>query len=318
MTSQTHLSIVSLRFSLADEPRTHIKYWHEDLSAKACGLCPQWDTTGAITLIADDAYWNAMPGHITRPAATGIPAAYKARPDFTPPAALDSAATAVELVNWRLEMDMHFAYTMANKALATAVLDSVGESNKAALKVAFHPHPLHFLTSLEMVTEMFRKHAALTGPDLQKLRAPLHEPLLAIADLEKHMTAFQLASTKLSKIGHGEDAYRYFEWFKETVKGFPLIATTMVGYYAMQPLVAQQNIATLFAYLAPQCTHLIEQTGTAPFSGGALTPAPKGTTPNLNRRKKQQKGKNQAKATWGSWRNSASPGHFAGPPEHQG
>ncbi len=77
----------------------------------------------------------------------------------------------MELANWCLEMDMHFAYTMANKALATAILDSVGESNKAALKVAFHPRPLQFLTPLEMVTEMFRKHAALTGPDLQKLRA---------------------------------------------------------------------------------------------------------------------------------------------------
>ena len=262
MTSQTHLPIVSLRFSLADEPRTHIQDWYEDLSAKAYGLCPQWDPTGAITLIADAAYWNAMPGHITTPATPGHPAVYKARPDFTPPADLDAAATAVELATWRLEMEMHFAYTMANKALATAILDSVGESNKAALKVAFHPRPLHFLTPIEMVTEMFRKHAALTGPDLQKLWAPLHEPLLAIADLEKHMTAFQLASMKLSETGHGEDAYRYFEWFKETIKDFPLIATTMVGYYAMQPLVAQQNIATLFAYLAPQCTHLIEQTGT--------------------------------------------------------
>ncbi len=169
---------------------------------------------------------------VTRPAAAGNPAVYKARPDFTPPAALDPAATAVESANWRLEMDMHFEYTMANKALATAILDSVGESNKAALKVAFHPHPLHFLTPLEMITEMFRKHAALTltGPDLQKLRAPLHEPLLAIADLEKHMTSFQLASMKWSETGHGEDAYRYFEWFKETVIGFPLIATSDSHY----------------------------------------------------------------------------------------
>ena len=114
-----------------------------------------------------------MPGHITTPATPGHPAVYRARPDFTPPVALDPAATPVELVNWRLEMDMHFAYTMANKALVTAILDSVGASiNKAALKVAFHPRPLHFLTPIEMVTEMFRKHAALTGPDLQKLRAP--------------------------------------------------------------------------------------------------------------------------------------------------
>ncbi len=209
-------------------------------------------------------------------------------------------------------MDIHFDYTsMASKALATAILDSVGAFNQAALKVGFHPKPLHFLTSQEMVDEMLRKHAALIGPNLQKLRAPFHEPLLAIAELERHMTSVQLAALKLSETGHEEDAYRYFEWFKATVQGFHLIATTMVGYYANQPLVAQQKIATLFAYLTPQCTHLIEQTGTAPFSGWALTPAPKGPTSNLNRRKKQ-KGKNQAKAAWGSWQNSAPPSHFAG------
>ena len=222
MTSQTHLPIVSLSFSLADDPRTHINEWHEDLCAKAYGLCPQWDITGAITLIADDAHWNAMPGHITTPAAPGHPAVYKARPDFTPPVALNPAATPVELVNWRLEMDMHFAYAMANKALATAILDSVGESNKAALKVAYHPRLLHFLTPLEMVTEMFRKHAALTGLDLQKLRAPLQAPLLAIADLEKHMTAFQLASIKLSELGMARTLTDTLNGSKKRSKVFPL------------------------------------------------------------------------------------------------
>ena len=171
-----NLPTVSLRFSLADEPRTHVKDWLEDLSAKASGLCPQWDTTGAITLIADAAYWNAMPGHVTTAATAGHPAVYKDRPDFSPPAALDPAATPVELATWRLEMDMHFDYTMASKALATAILDSVGASNQAALKVTFHPKPLHFLTPQEMVDEMLHRHAALTGPDLQKLRAPYMSP----------------------------------------------------------------------------------------------------------------------------------------------
>jgi hypothetical protein len=63
----------------------------------------------------------------------------------------------VELANWRLEMDMHFAYTMVDKALATAILDSVGASNKAALKVAFNSKPPYFLTPQEMFDEMFRK-----------------------------------------------------------------------------------------------------------------------------------------------------------------
>ena len=295
---------VLLQFSLADNPRTQIVEWFDDLSAKARGLCAQWNPTGAITLIATDAVWNAIPGNLVNAAqvlAGTHPPQYRARPDFDPPVALDPAATPVELANWRLEMDMHFAYTLAQNALSLALLDSVGPANKASLKVEFHPVPLHFLTPRQIVASMYLKHAALTGPDLKALRAPLLEPLLTIIDLEKHMTSFMLASMKLSATGHGEDPYRYFEWFLATIKAFPLIATTMVGFYGTHPLVAQQTITNLFAYLTPQVIHLIDQTGSAPFSGGASTVFP---NPNTRRAKNGGKKGNRTKATWGNWQNS--------------
>jgi hypothetical protein len=144
---------VLLLFSLADSPRTQtqIVEWFEDLSAKARGLCVQWDPTVAITLIATDAVWNAISGNITNLAdvlTNGASPQYMARPDFNPPAALDPAATTVELANWclEIEMGMHFAYTLAQNALALvlALLDSVGAANKASLKVEFHSTPLHF------------------------------------------------------------------------------------------------------------------------------------------------------------------------------
>ena len=120
---------VSLRFSLVDNPRTQIEEWYEDIMAQARRLCFQWDITGAITLVASDAVWNAVPGNITNQAAVlaqGDAPQYRARPDFDPPAALDAAATAVDLANWKLEMDMHFAYTLAQNALSLALLASVG------------------------------------------------------------------------------------------------------------------------------------------------------------------------------------------------
>ena len=93
---------VSLQFFLADSPRIQIVEWFDDLSVKARGLCAQWHNTGAITLIATDAVWNAIPGNITNAAqvlaGTHAPT-YRARPDFDPPADLDPAATAVELAN---------------------------------------------------------------------------------------------------------------------------------------------------------------------------------------------------------------------------
>ncbi len=83
---------VLLQFSLADSSRTQIVEWFDDLSAKARGLCVQWNPTGAITLIATDAIWNAIPGIIVNAAqvlAGTHPPQYRARPDFDPPAALD-------------------------------------------------------------------------------------------------------------------------------------------------------------------------------------------------------------------------------------
>ncbi len=53
-----------------------------------------------------------MPGNITNLADVLTRAAasqYRARPDLDPPAALDPAATAVELSAWKLEMDMHLS-----------------------------------------------------------------------------------------------------------------------------------------------------------------------------------------------------------------
>jgi hypothetical protein len=53
--------------------------------------------------------------------------------------------------------------------------------------------------------------------------------------------------------------------------------------------------------------HLIEQTGSAPFSGGAISP--KAPTPNPNRRKR---GKGKQKGQGGSWANAGVAAHLAG------
>jgi hypothetical protein len=65
MLSSATAPLVSLQVSLADNARTQIEEWFEDLQAKARGLCIQWDSTGAITLVARDRVWNAVTGNIT-------------------------------------------------------------------------------------------------------------------------------------------------------------------------------------------------------------------------------------------------------------
>jgi hypothetical protein len=86
-----------------------------------------------------------------------------------------------------------------------------------------HPVPVYSLSPRQIVDAMFTKHGQITGPDLQKLRDPLLKQSPALAELETHMNLFMLASIKLTASGHGENPYRYFEMFLESVKGFPLL-----------------------------------------------------------------------------------------------
>jgi hypothetical protein len=91
-----------------------------------------------------------------------------------------------------------------------------------------------------------------------------------------------LTTIKLSATGHGDDTYRSFEQILETISGFPLFKVALTGYYTLYPTVDRQTITTLFAYLKAMVTHLIDQTGSAPFSGGAATLTPKGPMSNPN------------------------------------
>jgi hypothetical protein len=112
-----------------------------------------------------------------------------------------------------------------------------------------------------------------TGTDLQRLRAPLQEPLTSLADLERHMNKFMLASKTLTATGHGKNPYEYFETFLKTVRGFPVVAQTLSTFYVAHPAIAQHTIATLLPHLKAQNAFMMAQSTASPFSGAA-TPAP--------------------------------------------
>jgi hypothetical protein len=68
---------------------------------------------------------------------------------------------------------------------------------------------------------MLLEHGTTSAEDLKKLRAPLYEPLKALADLERHMNTFPLASKKLTNASQGKTPYEYFKAFIETTQGLP-------------------------------------------------------------------------------------------------
>jgi hypothetical protein len=161
---------------------------------------------------------------------------------------------------------------------------------------------------LQIVKAMFTEHGVLAGTDLARLRAPLQEPLSALADLERHMNKFMLAAKKLTASGQGKTSYEYFEVFMETVQDFPVVPQSMSTYYAVQPTVDMQTIDSLFLYLKSQHPYMLRTSGASPFSG-AVTPAP---APAAAKHQRHKKGKQQK---WGpneAQRTRKHRGSFAG------
>ena len=309
MSSSAHPPL-TLLFSLSDTPRNKLLDWYEDVCAQARGLCAAYDIAGALSLVAYPTEWNAYPGNITNVAdvlANGDPPNFRARTTYDRPADHPDDAAAAILAVHKRAMDKHHAYTMANSTLNVALLASIGPDNKVLLQAVYNVIPMYALAPFQIVEAMFQEHGVLAGADLGRLRAPLQEPLSALADLERHMNKFMLASKKLTQAGQGKQPYEYFEAFLETVQAFPVVASSMSTYYAAQPTVDLQTIDSLFPYLKSQLPYMLRTSGASPFSGAATTPAVAATKP-----KKTKKEKRPVWGPNGTKRVPNHPGNFSG------
>ena len=135
--SEIKTSTITITHSLAIDPRTHFEDWLEDVETQARHQCPQHDITGALCLVATDLVWAQLPENITNAAqvlAGSHAPAIRARPTWDMSAAHPNNAAAAVVSLYKEEAARHRDFTIASSALATALLDSVGEVNRNILK----------------------------------------------------------------------------------------------------------------------------------------------------------------------------------------
>jgi hypothetical protein len=169
-----------------------------------------------------------MPINLTNPidVAGGQPAVYRARPTRDLPAMHPTTP----LPQWfsftakNSSATRNTDYAMAESALLTMLLASIGDTNTDLLATAFPGVRPYALTSRRVVDLMTRKHGIATSDDITKLREPLSLALTSLSELESHMAKILLASQRLTRSGQGETPYHYFELYLLTVAGFPSVA----------------------------------------------------------------------------------------------
>ena len=143
-------STITLSHSLATDPRTHLEAWVEDVETQARHQCPQWDITGALTLVVPDTVWAFNPSNIV-PASSGGPPTVRARPTWDMPAQHAGNAAAGVVSIYREEATKHRDFSKASSALTNALLDSVGEANRTLLRTAFPTLKPYMLTPRQVV-----------------------------------------------------------------------------------------------------------------------------------------------------------------------
>jgi hypothetical protein len=104
----SHKATTPLTFThtLADDARQQLEPWLEEAATFARAECSEHDFSGALTLtvVATDRVWANYPGNVTNMAdviANGDPPNIRAHVTWAYPAALDPAATAVEVMLYK-------------------------------------------------------------------------------------------------------------------------------------------------------------------------------------------------------------------------
>ena len=177
---------LTLTNTLADDARQQLEPWLEEAATLARSQCSEHDFSGALTLVATDPVWAQYPGNVTNMAdviANGDAPNIRARITWNYPGALDAAATAAEVMLYKQATDRHMAYCVATTRLATALVDSVGETNKTFLKTVFPGIALYALLPRQVIDAMITKHGVLTGDDIAKLRASPLQPTNVVVRL---------------------------------------------------------------------------------------------------------------------------------------
>jgi hypothetical protein len=94
---------------------------------------------------------------------------------------------------------------------------------------------------------------------------------MSLSGLVSHQEKYLLAYQRLTRSGQGETPFKYFEMFLETVKGFPLVLHCMTPYYATNPGIRAQSLATLFPFLEGMLPFHLKNDPGSPFTGAAVT-----------------------------------------------
>ncbi len=186
--------------------------WKVAINRAVRGVFAEWDAYGFLFGVCDDQVWALL----NTPAGQQL----RARLDFPIPADLQANAGPTARDVFKRSTDSRAAWLACSAALAVAILDSIGESNRLA--IADPVTDTLNLNPRDIITAMTLLHGAVNGAKVDLLRLPLKKKLSSLADLPAHIVLFRGYLARLTTAGQTPldlDAYR---WFLASLSSFPV------------------------------------------------------------------------------------------------
>jgi hypothetical protein len=161
--------------------------------------------------------------------------------------------------------DSRAAWLACSAAFCTAILESIGESNRLAIS-DLDTNTLH-LSPRDIINTMTALHGQMAGAEVDALRLPLKKKLSAISELPAHIVTFRGHLARLTTAGQAPlviDAYRQF---LASLSPFPVFHQCTLLFTVTNGAIEQQTFEAYAAYVLVQHRNILTHSSLRPFAG---------------------------------------------------
>jgi len=232
--------------TLIHHPTRVFSQWYNSVSAFAASIGTADFTYGMVHLVISPQAWAALPGN-TAQNGDVIPF-----PTPQPPGALAGNASAATVHLYREDSELYRRYLGYVASLRAALLESLGPEIQIFLR---DPNHNIIILSIPQIMAMMREtYGTAAAADIEALLARLSEPITA-GDHDSFVSftiGFRQTVAALDRAGQPLSQYLQCRRLQEATASQSNIARAVAFYFETNPLLADQSLADLIAFVLRQ------------------------------------------------------------------
>ena len=272
--------------------RIRFPQWKSYLYNAAQKMCTSLDITGAFSLVALDADWeahpkNAIPAVAATANAPAVPASVRPRPVIAMPDVYDRYATTFEREMFKLDKERFEKFDEVETILHAAIVESLSPSTVRTIDTST-PSGIAALSAGQLVGLVHTLFSTPTLQDILTVQADLQRPLQNFEDFPDHITEHINHYESLQSFNQPCANISKIQTFRDSIQRWPQFDSVIISAWEEQhPNVLTRSFADFTTYLLTRYYNLPQDV------------KPRGGNAYSTRKGKGKKGKGRGKGNKG-------------------